>query len=101
MTHTAEDSSQPAHFLADNIGLLPRGRALDVAMGSGQNSVYLARMGFQVEGIDISAEALNNALELAQKNGVTINAKVIDLEAGYYSRYPRAEPVALYNSSFA
>ncbi len=74
---------QPAQFLVDNIALLPRGWALDVAMGSGQNTVYLARMGFEVEGVDISAEAVANALKLARAAGVTIRAEVVDLEGGY------------------
>ena len=43
---------QPAQFLVENTDLLPRGRALDVAMGSGRNTIYLAKMGFQVEGVD-------------------------------------------------
>ena len=58
----------PSTFLVENIDLLPLGRALDVAMGSGRNSIYLARMGFQVEGIDISEEAVQTALcRLRQK----------------------------------
>lgn len=70
-------------FLVDNIALLPRGRALDVAMGNGRNSVYLAQMGFDVEGIDISPERVANALALAERKGVTINARVTDLENSY------------------
>ena len=86
MTHSHEIGFQPAQFLRDNIELLPRGRALDVAMGSGQNAVYLASIGFTVEGIDISSESVNNALELARKAGVTIKAEVVDLEGSYYIR---------------
>src|SRR4030042_4822043 len=81
--HSHEAKLHPAQFLVDNIELFPRGRVLDVAMGLGQNAVYLARMGFRVEGVDISSESVNNALELAQKAGVTIEAKVADLEGGY------------------
>jgi tellurite methyltransferase len=81
--HSHETDFHPAQFLIDNIELLPRGQALDVAMGSGQNAVYLAKMGFQVEGVDISSESVNNALELARKAGVTIKAEVADLEGGY------------------
>lgn len=84
--HFHEDSTRPAQFLADNIELLPRGRALDVAMGLGQNATYLARMGFQVEGIDISPEAVSQALELARKSGITIKAEVADLEGNYHIR---------------
>lgn len=84
VTHIHETGFQPAQFLADNIELLPRGRALDVAMGSGRNTIYLAKMGFDVEGIDISPEAVDNAMESALKAGVTIKAEVTDLEGNYY-----------------
>jgi tellurite methyltransferase len=45
-----DTNRQPAQFLVDNTDLLARGRALDIAMGSGRNAVYLAKMGFEVEG---------------------------------------------------
>jgi tellurite methyltransferase len=73
-------SSQPAQFLMENIALLPRGRALDVAMGSGRNAIYLAKMGFDVEGMDISAEAIEEAQTHARKEGVSIRVRLEDLE---------------------
>ncbi len=97
MTHSHETGSQPAQFLSDNIELLPRGHALDVAMGSGQNAVYLARMGFTVEGIDISPELINNALELARKAGVTIKAEVADLEHGYHIKKSAYDVIVCFN----
>ena len=75
---------KPSQFLVDNLELLPKGKALDVAMGSGWNAVYLATMGFEVEGIDISPEAVSNALELARKSGVNLKARVADLEDNYH-----------------
>ena len=83
MTHIHENSFQPAQFLVENIKLLSKGRVLDVAMGVGRNAIYLASMGFEVEGIDISPEAVNNALESARKVGVTIRAQMADLEKDY------------------
>jgi tellurite methyltransferase len=71
---------QPAQFLVENIDLLPRGRALDIAMGNGRNAIYLAKMGFEVEGVDISLEAVEEALERAQEEGVSIKTRVEDLE---------------------
>ena len=71
---------EPAQFLVENIGLLPRGRALDVAMGSGRNAIYLAKLGFEVEGVDSSREAIEEALALAREQGVFIRARVEDLE---------------------
>jgi tellurite methyltransferase len=79
----SRESSRPAPFLVENIELLPKGRALDVAMGPGRNAVYLAGMGFEVEGIDISPEAIGDALDLAKKSGLTIRAEIVDLEGSY------------------
>ena len=84
MTHFHERGFEPAQFLVDNIELLPKGRVLDVAMGAGQNAIYLAKMGFEVEGVDISPEAVSSALELARKSGVNIRAQVADLEKEYH-----------------
>jgi len=78
-----EDPSLPAAFLQENIALLPVGRALDVAMGSGPNAVYLARAGFQVTGVDRSAEQVESALKAARAAGVSIAAEVADLEKDY------------------
>ena len=84
MTHIDETGLEPAQFLVENLELLPAGRALDVAMGGGRNTVYLARMGFDVEGVDVSLEAVNDALKLAREVGVTIRAQIADLEGNYH-----------------
>ena len=86
MTGIHESGLEPAQFLVDNVGLLPRGRVLDVAMGSGRNAIYLAKMGFEVEGVDISPEAISSALELAREANVTIRTQVADLEGNYHIR---------------
>jgi tellurite methyltransferase len=73
-------SSTPSEFLVENIGLLPKGKVLDIAMGGGRNSVYLAQNGFHVEGIDNSQEAINMANALAKEKGVSITIRLVDLE---------------------
>jgi tellurite methyltransferase len=83
MSHVHQENLKPAEFLSDNIMLLPKGRVLDVAMGSGRNAVYLALNGFDVEGVDISSTSINNALNLAGEYGVSIKCEVADLEADY------------------
>ena len=72
---------KPIPFLADNIHLLPKGKVLDIAMGEGRNGVYLATQGFEVLGLDISEKGLAKAHNLAKKNNVTIETKVVDLES--------------------
>ena len=71
---------KPIPFLVDNIHILRKGKALDVAMGEGRNGVYLATQGFDVVGLDISEKGLGKAHALAAKNNVTIQTKVVDLE---------------------
>jgi len=84
MADIHENGFEPTQFLVENVELLPKGQVLDVAMGSGRNAIYLARLGFEVEGVDMSPEAVNTALESAEKVGVTIRAQVADLEGNYY-----------------
>jgi tellurite methyltransferase len=69
----------PNPFLQDHLALLPRGRALELAMGDGHNAVFLAQHGFRVSGIDISEVAVRRAMQLAQRTGVHIAAQVQDL----------------------
>jgi 2-polyprenyl-3-methyl-5-hydroxy-6-metoxy-1,4-benzoquinol methylase len=83
MTNLPKKIFEPAQFLVENIKLLPKGQVLDVAMGTGSNAVFLARKGFEVEGVDISTDAVNTALELAHQSGVDIKARIADLESNY------------------
>lgn len=71
---TREDffSQRPNAFLAQAIEGVKPGIALDIAMGQGRNSIYLAQMGWDVTGFDVSDEALSIASRNAEKAGVTI-----------------------------
>ncbi|TVM03878.1 MAG: SAM-dependent methyltransferase [Candidatus Brocadia sp. WS118] len=71
---------EPVEFLREHIGLLPRGKVLDIAMGEGRNAVFLAKHGFEVDGCDISEAAIKKARELARESNVAIHAFVADLE---------------------
>jgi len=71
---------EPVPFLKQNVHLLPKGKALDIAIGEGRNGVFLATQGFEVVGLDISEKGLAKAHQLAKQNGVTIETRVVDLE---------------------
>ena len=60
------------------------GRALDLACGSGEFSVWLARRGVDVVGVDISPTAIAQARELAAASGVSDRSRfeVVDLDTG-------------------
>ena len=66
---TREDffSQLPNAFLAQAIKGVKPGIALDVAMGQGRNSIYLAQMGWDITGFDVSDEALSIARRNAEK----------------------------------
>jgi len=92
MTYTAKDwderyregrgmPDEPSALLVQNQTLLPmRGRALDLAMGSGRNALYLASLGFQVTGVDASSVAVALCREKAASLGLVVEAIVGDLE---------------------
>jgi 2-polyprenyl-3-methyl-5-hydroxy-6-metoxy-1,4-benzoquinol methylase len=64
----------PNAFLAAVSLSLNPGDALDVAMGQGRNSIFLAQQGWSVTGFDVSDEGLAIARADAKEAGVRINA---------------------------
>ena len=71
---------EPNPFLKKHIGLLPKGKALDLAAGEGRNAVFLAQHGFDVDAIDISEKGLKKARHLAREMGVKIHTILSDLD---------------------
>ena len=69
----------PASLLRDNAHLLTRGKALDVAMGPGNNAFFLAAHGYEVTGVDISSVAVTRVTEHTIKNALTIQALEADI----------------------
>lgn len=67
-------------FLIRHMGLLPKGKALDIATGEGKNAVFLAQHGFDVDGVDISEVGLKKAENLAREFGVEIHTVLADLD---------------------
>ena len=72
----------PSPFLERVFARCPRGRALDLASGSGRAAVFLSLHGWQVEAWDVDAHALELASAFADRLGVTIEPRLRDLEAG-------------------
>jgi SAM-dependent methyltransferase len=59
--------------------LRARGSVLCLADGEGRNGVWLARQGFAVTSVDIAAQGMEKARQLAAEQGVAIETRVADL----------------------
>ncbi len=82
----AEDSynkRNPVTLLEEWLPRLPVGKALDVACGAGRNALALARAGFEVDAIDISAEGLQQARAAAAAEELAIDFIEHDLDEPY------------------
>lgn len=66
------------------------GRALDLACGPGLASVWLARRGMEVWGVDISPTAITQARDLAARSGIGDRCRfdITDLDLGMPSGPP-------------
>ncbi len=53
-----QSSSAPSRIVKNHYALSRKGKALDIAAGTGRNSTFLAENGFSVEAVDISDVAL-------------------------------------------
>jgi SAM-dependent methyltransferase len=79
---SGEPDAPPSPFLSALDGILPRrGRALDVAGGSGRHALWLARRGLDVTLADVSDVALERAAQAARAEGLSLATVQVDLTA--------------------
>ena len=72
---------KPAQLLQESLHFLPKGRALDIAAGSGRNALYLAEHGFSVHAIERDQEALQALQDAARERSLRqVTVEVMDLE---------------------
>lgn len=81
--HTAQAMAGPSPWLFECGDLVPRiGRALDVACGRGRHALLLASAGLHVTAIDRDAVVLGTLQEHADRLGLPVQTRVVDLEMG-------------------
>ena len=82
LAHQAHQSTaSPCRFFTKQLHRLPKGRALDVACGSGRHALELAGHGFDVEAIDRDASNLDKLAAIAkQRHLPNLSVKQVDLE---------------------
>lgn len=67
-------------FVEELCGDLPPGRAIDLAAGEGRNALWLAERGWSATAVDFSSVAIDKALAIAERRGVSIEGVVADLD---------------------
>lgn len=75
---------QASSFLVEQIDFIknvcPGRKALDIACGEGRNSIFLARHGFHVTGLDISDAGIAKARRWAEEEGLDVAFCRSDIE---------------------
>ena len=71
--------SDPTLFLAEICQRRKPGRALDIGCGAGTDSVYLAKMGWDVTALDFMPKALEYTQNRAREAGVTVRPVEADI----------------------
>jgi len=96
-------AARPNRFLVAEVSELEPGRALDLACGEGQNSIWLASLGWEATGVDFSRVAIEKARGRAARDGVEAEfvcadlveyepeRKAFDLVLVFYIHIPAAE----------
>ncbi|ASA55059.1 class I SAM-dependent methyltransferase [Vibrio gazogenes] len=73
---------EPNDFLRESVKnqAIPLGKVLCLADGEGRNSVYLAKCGYEVTAVDLSAVAIEKARQFAAEQDVSVNFIQADLD---------------------
>ncbi len=58
-----------------------RGLVIDMGCGQGRNAIPLARIGFEVLGLDLSSVGIDQMLDRARKEGLPVQGQVTDIYA--------------------
>ncbi|SHO56166.1 class I SAM-dependent methyltransferase [Vibrio quintilis] len=66
--------TEPNQFLQESVQYIPKrsGNILCLGDGEGRNSVYLAKLGYNVTAVDLSSVAINKAKKLADEHQVKV-----------------------------
>jgi 2-polyprenyl-3-methyl-5-hydroxy-6-metoxy-1,4-benzoquinol methylase len=74
------DAPAPDDWVTQHVSSLPPGKALEFACGLGQNALWLAEHGWQVDAVDVSTVGLDSAAKLARRMGQHVHWIAADLD---------------------
>jgi len=97
----AKTVAAEAEAFVGRLGVAPGVRALDVACGTGNSALPLARLGAVVTGVDIASNLLEQARERAAKEGLAIQFDEGDAEQLTYADASFDVVVSMFGAMFA
>ena len=68
-----KNTTAEIEFILKELTIPDRGRILDIGCGTGRHAVELARKGFRLTGVDLSAGMLEEARQAARRAGVSVH----------------------------
>src|SRR5688572_7043242 len=77
-------NKDPNALLMESVKGKKPGKALDLGMGQGRNTIFLAKQGWDVTGVDIADQAIAFAKERAKAEHVKINTEQTPMEKFNY-----------------
>lgn len=81
-----KSQTPPFYLLKKFINDIPEGQAIDIGAGNGHNSIFLAQNGFTVEAIDTNDLKIKALESEAEKSGLKIDAKNVDVRKFDFSQ---------------
>jgi len=80
----SDTEATPTPLLVETARHLAPGKALDLACGTGRNALWLAEHGWSVTAVDGAPAAIEILRSRAAERGITVDARIADLEKGEY-----------------
>ena len=78
--HRGAMPGDPEPSVVEMLPLLPHGTALDIAAGTGRNSMAIARAGLRVIAADFSFTGMRTLADIGRRENLAISPVVVDLE---------------------
>jgi tellurite methyltransferase len=75
---------EPTTLVVETARVVAPGKALDLACGAGRNALWLAEQGWSVTAVDGAPAAIEIVRKRASERGLTVDARVADLENREY-----------------
>src|SRR6516165_2348310 len=76
-----EQTREEVGFIVEALNLQQGARVLDVPCGLGRHSIQLSRRGYQLTGVDLSAESIAEAKQNSEADGLRIEWIQADMNA--------------------